>query len=88
MKAGIPKSLFIIETEFIDKNFLKNHLKVATYCYENEATKFFSCEEKAKMITISYNCCSAVLSHLTQMIWWQEKWLLFYKSKWLFLGGF
>ena len=23
-----------------------------------------------------------------QMIWWQKKWLLFYDSKWLFLGGF
>ena len=52
MKAGIPKSLYIIETEFIDKNFLKNHLKVATYSYKDEATKLFSCKEKAKMITI------------------------------------
>ena len=57
MKAEIPKSLYIIETEFIDKNFLKNHLKVATYCYKKEATKIFSWKEKAKLITI----CSIVV---------------------------
>ena len=48
MIAGIPKSLYIIETEFIDKNFLKNHLKVATYCYKKEAKNFFLVEKKPK----------------------------------------
>ena len=48
MKAGIPKSLYIIEIDFIDKNFLKNHLKVATYCYKKEATKIFLGEKKPK----------------------------------------
>ena len=87
--AGTSQSLCIIETEFIDKNFLKNHQKVATYCYKKEASKFFSCKEKAKMITISQDCCSAVLSHLTQMIWWQKSiQLLFFNRKLLFLGVF
>ena len=49
MKAGIPKSLYIIETEFIDKNFLKNHLKVSTYWYKKKKPQnFFLVEKKPK----------------------------------------
>ena len=48
LKAGIPKSLQKIETDFIDKTFLKNHLKVATYYYKKEATKNFLGEKKPK----------------------------------------
>ena len=48
LKAVIPKSLQKIETDFIDKTFLKNHLKVATYCYKKEATKIFLREKKPK----------------------------------------
>ena len=52
LKAVIPKSLQKIETDYIDKTFLKNHLKVATYCYKKRGHKNFSWREKAKMITL------------------------------------
>ena len=48
LKAVIPKSLQKIETDYIDKTFLKNHLKVATYRYKKEATKIFLGEKKPK----------------------------------------
>ena len=48
LKAGIPKSLQKIETDFIDKTFLKNHLKVATYSYKKRSHKIFLGEKKPK----------------------------------------